>query len=105
MIVISDTSPVNYLLLIGELGVLQALFGKVVLPQAVLRELQHPLAPPVVRAWACALPDWIEVRTTTRHAMIDGLGDGEVEAMLLAEELRADLILMDDGEARNVAAQ
>jgi predicted nucleic acid-binding protein len=39
MIVIADTSPLNYLVLIGEAEVLRRLYGQVVIPEAVLREL------------------------------------------------------------------
>jgi hypothetical protein len=41
MIVVADTSPLNYLVLIDEVGLLPALFGQVLFPQAVFRELQH----------------------------------------------------------------
>ena len=42
MIVIADTSPLNYLVLIGEADILQRLYRRVVIPEAVLRELLHP---------------------------------------------------------------
>jgi predicted nucleic acid-binding protein len=42
MIVIADTSPLNYLVLIGEADILQRLYGRVVIPEGVLRELLHP---------------------------------------------------------------
>jgi predicted nucleic acid-binding protein len=42
MIVVADTSPLNYLVLIDEIDLLPAIFGKVLLPQAVFLELQHP---------------------------------------------------------------
>ena len=45
MIVIADTSPLNYLILIGEAEVLWRLYGRIVIPEAVLRELQNPQAP------------------------------------------------------------
>ena len=48
MIVVSDTSPLNYLLLIREEGVLQPLFGRVIVPRAVLAELNHPATPALV---------------------------------------------------------
>jgi len=105
MIVISDTSPMNYLVLIGEVGILQKMFGKVVLPMAVVRELSHPRTPAAVRDWMQALPEWIEVRAAAHVQPIESLGDGELEAIALAEELHADVILLDDGDARDVAAR
>ena len=55
-IVVSDTSPLNYLLLCKAIDVLPALFGDVMVPPAVLRELQSEDAPDVVRAWLEASP-------------------------------------------------
>ena len=42
MVVIADTSPLNYLILIGHVDVLKELYGEVVIPRAVLVELRHP---------------------------------------------------------------
>jgi predicted nucleic acid-binding protein len=56
-LVIADTSPINYLLLIGHIDIRPALFDKVILPAAVWDELKHPKAPPVVRSWVAALGD------------------------------------------------
>jgi len=41
MIVVADTSPVNYLVLIDEIDLLPIIFGKVLIPEAVMEELQH----------------------------------------------------------------
>ena len=45
MIVIADASPLNYLVLIGQAEILARHYGQVVIPLAVLRELQHPETP------------------------------------------------------------
>ena len=50
MVVIADTSPLNYLVLIEQAEVLPNLFGAVVIPQSVLEELRHPSAPQAVRS-------------------------------------------------------
>jgi predicted nucleic acid-binding protein len=50
MIVIADTSPLNYLVLIGEADILQRLYGRAVIPEGVLRELLHPETPPSCRS-------------------------------------------------------
>ena len=49
MIVVADTSPLNYLIRLGHLLVLQEIYGRVLVPHAVLIEMQHPEAPPEVR--------------------------------------------------------
>jgi predicted nucleic acid-binding protein len=99
-LVIADTSPINYLLLIGHIDILPALFEKVILPAAVWEELKHPKAPAAVRNWVGSPPSWVEVRPGTgRHdASLETLDDGEEAAILLALELHADLLLMDDEE-------
>ena len=47
-VVIADTSPLNYLVLIGEVGILSRLYGNVVVPPEVLAELADSGAPPEV---------------------------------------------------------
>ena len=51
MIAVSDTSPICYLILIGEIDILPRLFDQVLVPQAVLTELRHVDAPEPVRDW------------------------------------------------------
>ncbi len=95
MIVISNSSPINYLVLIEEVGILPALYGHVIIPQAVFDELQHTDTPAAVREWAATRPRWLEVREPsiplapapkTLHA-------GERDTIALGQELRADLII------------
>jgi predicted nucleic acid-binding protein len=99
-LVIADTSPINYLLLIGNIDILPSLFGRVILPAAVWDELKHPKAPPVVRSWVAAPPAWVEVRPSRplRDASLAALDLGEGAAIALAIEIHADLLLMDDEE-------
>jgi len=61
MIVIADTSPLNYLVLIGEADILLRLYHRVVIPEAVLRELLHPETPTIVSEWIARRPTWLEV--------------------------------------------
>ena len=63
MIVVADTSPINYLLLIKEIDILSKMYGKVVIPRAVNEELLRPVAPEIVRAWIGEAPAWLEIRT------------------------------------------
>ena len=60
-LVIADTSPINYLIQIGHVDVLPALFARNVLPSVVRDELT--VAPPLVRAWISSPPSWVEVLT------------------------------------------
>lgn len=96
MIVVSDTSPLNYLVLIRHEDVLPTLFGRVIAPRAVLTELAHPDSPTVVRTWANAPPSWLEVRSPSRIDPQIRLGPGESEALSLAKELNADAVLIDE---------
>jgi len=63
VIVVSDTSPLNYLILCGTEGILPRLFRQVVIPPTVFRELQQTNTPPLVRQWATVLPPWVVVQT------------------------------------------
>lgn len=57
MIVVADTSPINYLCIIEQIDLLSELFGTVVIPQAVLDELHAAGSPDAVKAWIDAGPD------------------------------------------------
>lgn len=106
-LVIADTGPVNYLILIGHIEVLSALFEKVILPAAVRDELISLKAPPEVQQWSSALPAWVEVRDAPIHLMEDvslqGIDAGEKAAIVLAASLHAGLLLMDDRKGVNAA--
>jgi predicted nucleic acid-binding protein len=58
-IVVADTGPVNYLVLIGAIDLLPKLFGEVHAPQTVFDELTDRETPPLVRAWVTQAPDWL----------------------------------------------
>ena len=102
ILVVADTGPLCYLILIEAIGLLPRLYDRVVIPSAVLAELTHPKAPAVVRTWAAALPAWAEVRAPP-HAELDDILTGEAEAIILAEQLKADSLLLDEMEARREA--
>lgn len=105
MIVISDTSPLNYLVLIGRQDILPDLFSQVIIPTAVMRELQAAATPPGVRQWVTSRPTGFEIRrpTTLPEASLSHLDEGEREAIQLALELKADLIIMDERAGREEA--
>lgn len=108
MKVVSDTSPICYLLLIGEIDVLASLFGSVLIPEAVAEELGHSAAPNNVRNWAATPPAWVEIRRLATDPAsssdeLTRLHRGERAAIRLAEEVSADLLLVDERYARRVA--
>jgi predicted nucleic acid-binding protein len=69
MQVVSDTSPINYLLQIDGIGILPDLYGRIVVPNAVIAELGDAESPDVVRNWAARPPDWVELRILTRELL------------------------------------
>ncbi len=107
MIVVSNTSPLCYLILIGHAEVLPKLYGSVVTTQTVLAELRHPAAPALIRAWATTAPDWLKVQAdpTPADDTLANLDAGEHTAILLAEKLHADVVLLDESAARVLAVQ
>ena len=56
MVVVADTSPINYLVLIAQIDLLARLYTRILIPPAVLAELKHALAPKPVRDWADHAP-------------------------------------------------
>lgn len=97
-VVVADTGPLHYLVLIGHIDLLPRLFQVVFVPTAVWDELLDSGAPPVVRAWAATPPAWLTVQLAppTNDARLQALDDGERAAIALGMSLQADLILMDD---------
>jgi predicted nucleic acid-binding protein len=61
--VVADASPLQYLVLIKEVQILRALYGRVLTPPAVVKELSQPRTPKVVSGWIAEPPDWLGVRT------------------------------------------
>jgi predicted nucleic acid-binding protein len=102
MIVVSDTTPLNYLILTETAHVLAALFGKVYAPSAVLNELSHSKSPESVRMWAANPPSWLIVRDPA-NAGYSKLGRGEAAAISLALDLKADRILIDERDTSREA--
>lgn len=102
--VVSNTTPLHYLILIGCDSILPKLYGEILVPPAVLEELRHPAAPREVSSWAASPPGWLLMRAPSavpgRFANLDR---GEREALALAGEVRAQLVLLDDKVARRCA--
>jgi uncharacterized protein len=103
--VICNTSPFQYLHQLDLLAILPALAGEVIVPPAVVNELA------VGRAAGVSLPDleslpWVKVRHPVGELalpLVNDLGPGETEVLMLALEMREAVVILDDGLARQVA--
>lgn len=95
MVVVADTSPINYLVLIGLIDLLRQLYIRILIPSAVLAELKHPRAPKAVRHWANNVPPWLEVLNPKTSIVLAQLDAGESEAIALATELHAEVVLIE----------
>jgi predicted nucleic acid-binding protein len=91
--------------LIGRITLLPDLLGDVIIPLAVFRELQAERTPAIVREFILAMPSWMSVRTAMLISDLDDyrIDTGEREAILLAEEILADALLIDDLAGREAA--
>jgi predicted nucleic acid-binding protein len=105
MIVVSDTSPILYLVSINRVELLPQLYEKIIIPDIVKAEMSATGAPAVLKKWISNPPDWLEIR-----AVLDGdistlqrLHPGERAAILLAQKIKADLLLVDDKDAHQTA--
>jgi predicted nucleic acid-binding protein len=101
MIVISDTTPLRYLVEIREVHILEKLFGRVIIPEGVSEELQRPKTPQRVKDFIQSRPSWLQVRkaNTSLFVPTKRIDRGEHEAFALALELKADAVLLDDKDA------
>lgn len=99
MIVVSDTSPVANLILINRLHILHLLFGKIIVPPAVDREIRA-LKSLNVDISSYTDNDWIvlekPVDSRKVSALMKTVDDGEAEAIVIAKELKADYLLIDE---------
>jgi len=102
-VVVADTTPLNYLIIIGRVEILDSLFGEVLVPQAVLEELSHPKAPEAVSRWLQELPAWLRISPVEHLDETIQLGKGENEAISLAIERRVKVVLIDERLGRGAA--
>jgi len=103
--VISDTGPLSYLHRLGRIELLRTLYGRIIVPPAVVAELGagHRLGKDLPDVAALS---WIEVRVPAASSLagLDSLGPGEAEGIALARTLPGALLILDDAEARRAAA-
>jgi predicted nucleic acid-binding protein len=108
MIVIADSSPLQYLILLEQTALRHRFYGEVLVPEAVAIEWSAARAPQPVREWMSRPPAWIDVVQVTANevaSVVEGLDAGERAAIALAERVRADLILIDETEGRAEAVR
>ncbi|TVQ49076.1 MAG: DUF3368 domain-containing protein [Gloeocapsa sp. DLM2.Bin57] len=105
MIVVSDTSPICYLLLIDEIELLPQLYDEVLIPKIIQQELSHIKSPRVVQKWIETPPDWLIIQNVAPclDRDLEVLDSGERAAIILAEQLDANLVLVDDALGRKIA--
>jgi predicted nucleic acid-binding protein len=107
VIVVSNTSPIINLAAVGQLQLLWQLYGRIIIPQAVYREIVIVGAgqPGAVQVKSS---DWIEMRPVSDQALVASLqlkvDEGEAEAIALAAALNADLVLLDERRGRVAAS-
>lgn len=108
MIVVSNTSPITNLAAISQLALLQQLYGTIVIPQAVYDEMAS-VGRVVAGSVEVQTKSWIQAQQVANKALVTALqlelDRGEAEAIALAIELKADLLLLDERRGRTVASR
>lgn len=109
MIVVSDTSPITNLAAIDRLDLLHQLYGNVVIPLAVYNEMVTvgKIVPGAVEVQNSS---WIQTQTVSNNQKVidiqtnqSNIDLGEAEAIILAIEIKANLLLMDERRGRTLA--
>ena len=103
MLIVSDTSPITNLIQIKQLDLLRKLFGQIVIPEKVFEELSdYERQTDVIKG-----SEWILVKTVSNQKAVKELSGhldlGEAEAIVLAKELKANLLIVDERRGRNEA--
>jgi predicted nucleic acid-binding protein len=107
MIVICDTSPILYLILINQIELLPRFYQTIIIPDIVQSEMQATGAPVALQKWIDRPPQWLEICSVPpgNYTPLKKLQAGEQGAILLAQSLQADLLIVDDLAARQIAQQ
>lgn len=104
-VVVSDASPLHYLILIDAAEFLPRWFSEVVVPPAVIQELSVAETPAKVRNWFARPPGWLKI-IAPKHAPNNlGLDLGETQAIWLGEEYGIKSILIDERKGARVAQE
>lgn len=105
-IIVSDTSCIGYLIQINLLNLLQIIYGEIIIPQAVYDEIQN-LKFNERSSFKFQSADWIKIYPATNLSNVKKyqhiLDKGELEAISIAIDLKADLLILDEKLGRIVA--
>lgn len=106
MIVVADTSPINYLLLINQIDLLPYLFQDIIIPDVVRDEMLAPDAPLILQEWIANPPIWLTIQPVpVLDTTLNSLDPGEQAAITLAQTLPADLLIIDERLGRQIAKE
>jgi len=108
MQIVSNTSPLSNLAVIGEIGLLRAVYPKVLIPPVVHTELTClPEIQPTIASLITT--GWLEIQASENFQLIQTLSQtldpGEAAAIALAVEIKADRLLIDERLGRSIAIQ
>lgn len=102
--IVSDTGPLQYLILLDYESHLPILFRSVLIPYEVSLELSHAKTPDKVKRWMRNHPGWAVVATPSPQPLATGdLHEGELAAIRLTERNAGSLLLIDDLLAKHEA--
>ena len=92
---------------IDQIQLLPALFGEIVVPEAVARELSDEGSPQIVSEWIEKPPSWLKIQKAALYfdPLLGSLHPGERQVISLAGEINADLLLIDEKAARRIAKE
>lgn len=104
--VVVNTTPLIALSHVGQLNILQKLYGEIIIPEAVYKELSVKIESVCKQAVDNSL-SWIRVynikNQMAKAVYKTQLHDGEVEVMILSREIAADIVIIDDANAKKHA--
>jgi len=104
MLVVADSSPLIALINIGHIEILPQLFGTVIIPPTVGAEPRNAKRPQLIRSFMGRLPSWLIERAPKTIESFPLLDAGEVAAISLPLEMKADFLLVDESLGRRTAA-
>ena len=106
MIVVADTSPINYLLMIGQIDLLPRLFEQIIIPDVVRDEMRDLDGPRSLQQWIKQPPYWLTIQVVpVLDESLKPLDRGEQAAITLAQTLSADLLIIDERLGRRIAKE
>jgi predicted nucleic acid-binding protein len=107
MIVVSDTSPLLALFYLKKLEILQFLYQEIIIPEAVLFELNRSKLSEEEKKQFTSRPYRVVAVNKNQevNSLLNKIQIGEAEAIVLSEQLHADLLLIDENIGREIAKQ